>query len=359
MTILIWVLKYVGVILKIIFLGLDVWGMASGSRERSRPIVWNPDKRTAPQPPQDNSGTSTGSGATTAVTTGGAINSGVDIAQEDPGRRHVHYQSNFVDNRNWVHNSRNLHSCINMDQNNEDSDSRAPAIGNYNSNLHESVGQTSGTPSQSNITANNISSAERHEVVGEMNVGTEPFVHIDTSQQAVNNENMAPGHSIQTQDIDIGVTATRQEMRHDPLPDLLHSHVIPSHSSSPPWQTGQSHPGVQESRGYSHHPHHHRHHSRHHHRSGHRSHHGRRRHRSRSSSSTEPEPCKAGCLSCLAASTSFRWILVILSLLGVCCVVTGIVLAALHATGNSFLFLAIMFIGKNWVCNFEHHFQSL
>nr|KAG5704161.1 hypothetical protein BaRGS_009691 [Batillaria attramentaria] len=31
--------------------------------------------------------------------------------------------------------------------------------------------------------------------------------------------------------------------------------------------------------------------------------------------------------------------------LGVMCVVTGIVLAALHAAGNSFLFLAIMFIG--------------
>ncbi|KAJ8318177.1 hypothetical protein KUTeg_003268 [Tegillarca granosa] len=30
---------------------------------------------------------------------------------------------------------------------------------------------------------------------------------------------------------------------------------------------------------------------------------------------------------------------------GVCCVVTGIVLAALHAAGNSYLFLAIMFIG--------------
>ncbi|KAK3090015.1 hypothetical protein FSP39_008526 [Pinctada imbricata] len=60
---------------------------------------------------------------------------------------------------------------------------------------------------------------------------------------------------------------------------------------------------------------------------------------------SEDEFCKHGCLKCMAATTSFRWILVILSLLGVCCVVTGIVLAALHATGQSFLFLAIMFIG--------------
>jgi hypothetical protein len=57
------------------------------------------------------------------------------------------------------------------------------------------------------------------------------------------------------------------------------------------------------------------------------------------------EPCKESCYKCLAVGTSFRWILVVLSLLGVCCVVTGIVLAALHAAGNSFLFLAIMFIG--------------
>lgn len=234
-----------------------------------------------------------------------------------------------------------------MEQNNEESDSRVSARGN--SNLHESVGQTSGTPSQSNVTVEGSASlAQPREVVGELNLGSDPTVRTDISQESANNENMAPRHPIQTQDVDIGVTSGRQqEMRHEPLPDLLHSHVIPSQSSNPSWQGGgHSHPSGQDPRGYTHHPHHHRHHSRHHHRSGHRSHHSRRRHRSRSSSATEPEPCKEGCLSCLAATTSFRWILVILSLLGVCCVVTGIVLAALHATGNSFLFLAIMFIGK-------------
>ncbi|XP_005091042.2 mucin-5AC [Aplysia californica] len=55
--------------------------------------------------------------------------------------------------------------------------------------------------------------------------------------------------------------------------------------------------------------------------------------------------CKEPCVKCVVTVTSFRWVLVVLSVLGVCCVVTGIVLAALHAAGNSFLFLAIMFIG--------------
>lgn len=311
--------------------------MATSGQEESRPVVWNPDKRTAPQPPKNNTPNSTGPSPqnSTGPTQGNQRN-----------RQQSEYQSRFVDNRSWVHNSHNLHNGINMDQNNGESDSRVSARGN--SNLHESVGQTSGTPSQSNITVDGSASlAQRREIAGDVNVGSDPTVRTDTSQQSANNENMAPRHPIQTQEVDIGVTAGRPEMRQEPLPDLLHSHVIPTHSSSPSWQQGgQPTPSGQDPRGYSHYPHHHRHHSRHHHRSGHRSHHGRRRHRSRSSVPSEPEPCKEGCLSCLAATTSFRWILVILSLLGVCCVVTGIVLAALHATGNSFLFLAIMFIGK-------------
>ncbi|KAH3863851.1 uncharacterized protein LOC127866674 [Dreissena polymorpha] len=83
-------------------------------------------------------------------------------------------------------------------------------------------------------------------------------------------------------------------------------------------------------------------HGRHRHTHGHR--HRSHRH-SRHQNLSEEEPCKESCMKCLAAGTSFRWILVVLSLLGVCCVVTGIVLAALHAAGNSFLFLAIMFLG--------------
>ncbi|CAL1543594.1 unnamed protein product [Lymnaea stagnalis] len=72
-----------------------------------------------------------------------------------------------------------------------------------------------------------------------------------------------------------------------------------------------------------------------------------RRSRASSTSTTQTQDgaCKEPCVKCVATVTSFRWVLVVLSVLGVCCVVTGIVLAAVRAAGNSFLFLAIMFIG--------------
>ncbi|XP_060081412.1 uncharacterized protein LOC132560753 [Ylistrum balloti] len=148
---------------------------------------------------------------------------------------------------------------------------------------------------------------------------------------------------ISTHDLSTGIISGVDANR-EALPDILHSHVVPSHHA-PSGHHGQSHghvpPGV-DPRVYTYHQSQGRHQSRHH--RGGRPSRDRRRSRSRSGSQTE-EPCKASCMNCLAASTSFRWILVILSLLGVCCVVTGIVLAALHAAGNSFLFLAIMFIG--------------
>jgi len=154
---------------------------------------------------------------------------------------------------------------------------------------------------------------------------------------------------ISTQDLNVGVVS-RLNPHHEALPDLLHSHVIPSHVL--PGGGRHAHPqrpSNMEHQVYANNYHGHpRHHPRHHHRDGHRS--GTRRtHRSgsRSGSQSSNEPCKENCMSGLAAATSFRWILVVLSLLGVCCVVTGIVLAALHAAGNSFLFLAIMFIGKS------------
>ena len=54
------------------------------------------------------------------------------------------------------------------------------------------------------------------------------------------------------------------------------------------------------------------------------------------------------CYNCLTVTTTFRWVLVALALLGVCCVVTGIILGALHMTvGSSFLTLSLMFIGKS------------
>lgn len=52
-------------------------------------------------------------------------------------------------------------------------------------------------------------------------------------------------------------------------------------------------------------------------------------------------------MKCVTAATTFRWVLVGLALLGVCCVLTGIILGALHMTvGNSFLTLSLMFIGQ-------------
>jgi hypothetical protein len=52
------------------------------------------------------------------------------------------------------------------------------------------------------------------------------------------------------------------------------------------------------------------------------------------------------CTACLTVSTQFKWILVLLAIIGLCCVVTGIILGALHMTGSSFLTLSLMFIGK-------------
>lgn len=176
-----------------------------------------------------------------------------------------------------------------------------------------------------------------HQSAGLRTHTNNPQQHGSTSLQG-----MPPRSHITTHNPNTGIFTTRVEIRHEAIPDLIHSHMIPSHQAqllsrhgqpirqAPPGhiinQRGQIHVRHHPPRQVSRHPH-------------------RRRTRSRSLSNSDDEPCKAGCLSCLAASTSFRWILVTLSLLGVCCVVTGIVLAALHAAGNSFLFLAIMFIG--------------
>lgn len=151
---------------------------------------------------------------------------------------------------------------------------------------------------------------------------------------------------IRTQDLNVGVTSSHMDIQRQTtsaLPDLIaHSQVPPTAGRPVPAAQRPQAPvdpraGAYVSRPVDPHSRHSRH------------HHGDRRHRSRRhshrySNETE-EPCKETCFKCIAVSTSFRWILVVLSLLGVCCVVTGIVLAALHATGNSYLFLAIMFIG--------------
>ncbi|XP_060581314.1 uncharacterized protein LOC132737947 isoform X2 [Ruditapes philippinarum] len=148
---------------------------------------------------------------------------------------------------------------------------------------------------------------------------------------------------IRTQDINVGIVSRLDHQRQggNILPDLV------AHSQPPPpsRQTSSSQrpqvpldPRIAQGHRYT------EQHSRHRHRD--RRQQGRsRRHSHRHSQQMSEEPCKESCYKCLAVGTSFRWILVVLSLLGVCCVVTGIVLAALHAAGNSFLFLAIMFIG--------------
>ncbi|KAL5018341.1 hypothetical protein ScPMuIL_004063 [Solemya velum] len=151
---------------------------------------------------------------------------------------------------------------------------------------------------------------------------------------------------IQTQDLNAGVSSRLEPAPHSDVPDLLHSHMVPQ----PPVISSPTHSNhlrghmPRDWRGPT--PESQARHHRHHRHGGHSRSARQRRSRTNSRSSySDHEPCKEACYKCVEVTTSFRWILVILSLLGVCCVVTGIVLAALHAAGSSFLFLAIMFIG--------------
>lgn len=171
-------------------------------------------------------------------------------------------------------------------------------------------------------------------------------VNINVSHAQTSVSGISETRPVRTQDINVGIVSRLDNQRQgiNTLPDIV------AHSQPPVRQSSSSQrppvpsvdPRVAHSMRHSE-PH-----ARHRHRD-HR-HGGRsRRHSHRHSQATAPRssgPCKESCYKCLAVGTSFRWILVVLSLLGVCCVVTGIVLAALHAAGNSFLFLAIMFIGE-------------
>ncbi|XP_071129115.1 uncharacterized protein [Mytilus edulis] len=234
--------------------------------------------------------------------------------------------------------------------------------------VSSSSGSSFDSSSSSTVTAQGNAATQPHTQAVRPDHSSNPQTNVATSQH---NSNMPSTRHITTHDPNSGIFTTRVEIRHEAIPDLLHSHVVPSqhshgvpsqHSHGVPSQHSHGVPSQQSTqapivtrhgqqvrqpppahllnqRGQVHVRHHPSRQIRQHQQQH------RRRTRSRSHSNSEDEPCKAGCLSCLAASTSFRWILVILSLLGVCCVVTGIVLAALHAAGNSFLFLAIMFIG--------------
>lgn len=118
------------------------------------------------------------------------------------------------------------------------------------------------------------------------------------------------------------------------LPDILNSHMLPPTRQH---RQHRNHRGRAVEGTTQTHPHHHS-----------RPHPQHRRSRTRSTSTTQTQEgtCKEPCVKCIATVTSFRWVLIVLSVLGVCCVVTGIVLAAVRSAGNSFLFLAIMFIGE-------------
>lgn len=142
---------------------------------------------------------------------------------------------------------------------------------------------------------------------------------------------------IQTHNLDVGIVSRLDHHQQcaNILPDIV------AHSQSPATQQpiprvstegvhSRTSPVQRLADSHSHRQH------RHNHRNGH----SHRQH-----SASIENPCKESCMKCLAVATSFRWILVVLSLLGVCCVVSGIVLAALTESRNSYLFLAIMFIG--------------
>ena len=124
----------------------------------------------------------------------------------------------------------------------------------------------------------------------------------------------------------------RQTSPGQALPDILNSHVHPPRQNESRSTRRSAHPdgGSRRSRPQS----------------------GRRppRGMTRLDSTSSWEGCtKWGCLRCLTIITTFRWILIFLALLGVCCVLTGIILGALHMTiGSSFLTLSLMFIGKSY-----------
>ncbi|XP_041363063.1 uncharacterized protein LOC121378805 [Gigantopelta aegis] len=155
---------------------------------------------------------------------------------------------------------------------------------------------------------------------------------------------LPPYRQIQTRDISVGISTRLDPHQSDALPDLLHSHVSVPVTPTRPNQHRQTRSNDRRGHGTDHRTRNQRH--RNHEGSG-RSRHANRRSRTRANSASHSDDgvCKEPCVKCFVKVTSFRWVLVVLSMLGVCCVVTGIVLAALHAAGNSFLFLAIMFIG--------------
>jgi len=56
---------------------------------------------------------------------------------------------------------------------------------------------------------------------------------------------------------------------------------------------------------------------------------------------------RESCILCMITVTTFRWVLLFFALVGIGCIVSGVVLGAMHTiVGSSFLTLSIMFIGE-------------
>ena len=292
-------------------------------------------------------------------------------SQHSQGTRQSHDSGNATIGTRQSHNSGNAETRTRQSHNSGDAESRTPresASSNVDSagtsnisasrpqQTQQAMSSSLTVPSSSSVTA--MSPRTGGGVAPPMShVRTVP--HRGPSQPVVSHSNVlvnvtsAPtddsNRHIRTQDLNIGVNSSRLDIQRQTagaLPDLIaHSQIPPPAAAHPAVPAQRPQPPVDPRAGTyisrQGDPH----------GSRHRHHHGDRRHRSRRhshrNSGGEPEePCKETCFKCIAVSTSFRWILVVLSLMGVCCVVTGIVLAALHASGNSYLFLAIMFIGK-------------
>ena len=143
---------------------------------------------------------------------------------------------------------------------------------------------------------------------------------------SVNIEMDSDNHLV-TSNLPPGVSGGRPEVN-EALPDILNSHMLPPYTAA----RQNQHRAMRQNQ-----------------------HRNRCRHRpppgtTNINDDRRTDCCQCNrycCMRCLTHVTSFRWVLVSLAMLGVCCVVTGIILGALHMTvGSSFLTLSLMFIGK-------------
>lgn len=159
------------------------------------------------------------------------------------------------------------------------------------------------------------------------------IVNLTQQDQGANVQPPPNTARIFTSNLNAGVSVNRPERPeiNEALPDILNSHVLPPYTV----RQNQHRPSRQNN-----------------HRSRASQNRSRRQIRNQpgvTQIDDEEKGCctHEGCLSCLTVLTTFRWVLVSLALLGVLCVITGIILGALHMTvGSSYLTLSLMFIGK-------------